>query len=145
MKLFEHLGELYVFVRVVKYDSISILAVERIIKCTVLETKFDYPEEFRPEEILDTAHPLPPGDPVTARILFTKELASQVRERQWAVRQKIEEQEDGSIILEVDTSGIFDVKKWVLSFGASARILEPDYMVREIDEEIGKMKNNYSS
>ena len=32
---------------------------------------------------------------------------------------------DGSIVLKMKTSGWYDVQKWILSFGAEARVLEP--------------------
>jgi predicted DNA-binding transcriptional regulator YafY len=144
LKLFEHESGLYVFVRVVTYSSISILSVERIKKLTVLESRFEYPEGFNPEEILDSAFSLSFGDPVTARIWFSKDQAQYIKDRQWEPMQEIEEQADGSIILSINASGLFDVKKWVLSFGSSARVLEPENFAREINEEIKRMLKNYT-
>ncbi|MBN1696399.1 MAG: WYL domain-containing protein [Spirochaetales bacterium] len=143
LKLFQHGGGLYVFVRVVKYDSISILSVERIRKLAVLESHFEYPQGFDPEEVLDTAYVLTFGDPVSARVWFSAEIAHYIRERKWAAEQKIEEQPDGSIILSLHTSGIFDVKKWVLSYGAHAKILEPSYLAEQIGEEVQRMLKHY--
>lgn len=144
LKLFEHESGLYVFVRIVKFSSISILSVEQIKKLSVLERHFEYPAGFKPEEILDSAFFLSFGDPVTARIWFSKDQAQYIKDRQWAPRQEINDQPDGSIILSINASGVFDVKKWVLSFGASARVLEPVNFAREIDEEIKKMLRNYT-
>lgn len=144
LKLFEHESGLYVFVRIVKFSSISILSVERIKKLSVLESYFEYPEGFKPEEILDAAFFLSLGDPVTARIWFSKEQTQYIKDRQWAPRQEIEEQPDGSIILSINASGVFDVKKWVLSFGASAKVLEPVNFAREINKEIENMMKNYT-
>ncbi|MBN2533513.1 MAG: WYL domain-containing transcriptional regulator [Spirochaetales bacterium] len=144
LKLFEHESGLYVFVRVVKYSSISILSVERIKKFTVLESRFEYPAGFKPEEILESASFLSFGDPVTARIWFSKDQAQYIKDRQWDPSREIEDQPDGSIILSINASGVFDVKKWILSFGSSARILEPANFAREINEEIIKMLKNYT-
>jgi predicted DNA-binding transcriptional regulator YafY len=144
LKLFEHESGLYVFVRVVKFSSISILSVERIKKLSVLESHFDYPAGFKPEEILDSAFSLSFGDPVTARIWFSKDQAQYIKDRQWAPGQEIDEQPDGSVILSINASGVFDVKKWVLSFGASAKVLEPSNFAREINNEIRNMMRNYT-
>jgi len=38
---------------------------------------------------------------------------------------KIKEQRDGSIILTMKTSGWWDVRQWILSFGPDAELLEP--------------------
>jgi len=37
----------------------------------------------------------------------------------------IETLNDGFIIMEIDTSGRLDLKQWVLSLGAEARVPEP--------------------
>ncbi|MBN2444615.1 MAG: WYL domain-containing protein [Spirochaetales bacterium] len=144
LKMFEHGSGLYVFVRVIKYMSISILSVERINKITVLESRFEYPAGFNPEEILDATSLFSFGDPVTARIWFSSEQADYIKERQWAPKQEIEEQADGSVILSLSTSGLFDVKKWILSFGASAKVIGPEDFARDVNEEILKMMRNYT-
>lgn len=41
------------------------------------------------------------------------------------------------------TSGWWDVKKWVLSFGAEAEVLEPAELRNEIIAEIKRLKNTY--
>lgn len=46
--------------------------------------------------------------------------------RKWAKEQRIIENKDGSIILEIKTSGLNDVKRWVLSYGADAKVIEPE-------------------
>jgi predicted DNA-binding transcriptional regulator YafY len=144
LKMFEHGSSLFVFARIVKYMSISILAVERIKKLTVLETRYEYPLEFNPEEILDSVSILSFGDPMAARIWFSPEQAHYIKTRQWAPEQEINEQADGSIILSISTTGLFDVKKWVLSFGSGAKVLGPEDFAREVNEEILKMMRTYT-
>jgi predicted DNA-binding transcriptional regulator YafY len=39
--------------------------------------------------------------------------------------QQVQYQEDGSIIITMQTSGWDDVKRWVLGFGPTAVVLEP--------------------
>ena len=67
-----------------------------------------------------------------------------IKERRWAKEQTISDQTDGSGILEIKTSGWIDVKKWILSFGAAAEVLEPEELRREIIEEIQKHLLLYS-
>ncbi|MBI3755524.1 MAG: WYL domain-containing protein, partial [Deltaproteobacteria bacterium] len=72
------------------------------------------------------------------------EQARYIKERQWAKEQKIKEQKDGSIILEIKTSGFWDVKKWVLSFGAEARVLKPEKLRKAVIEEMKAGLAGYS-
>ena len=63
--------------------------------------------------------------------------------RTLAKNQKIKEQKDGSIILEIKTSGFWDVKKWVLSFGAEAKVLKPEKLRKAISKELAEARKYY--
>ena len=119
------------------YDEIRTLAVERIERLEVTDIPFDYPEDFDPEKLLSSAFGIIFDKPIQVKIRFSKEVAPYIRERTWAPNQRITENEaDGSIILEMETCGWLDVKKWVLSYGVQAEVLEPKEMREEIVEEL---------
>jgi len=46
--------------------------------------------------------------------------------------------------MEMKTSGWWDVKKWVLSYGAEAKVLEPEDLRQEIIEELTAMMKQYN-
>ena len=125
LKFFEWNGGLYLFVRVTKYDNIRVLAVERIIKLTLSTRTYEYPDDFDPDTLLEGAFGLVYDDQITVKIRFSADQARYIQERQWAKDQTIKKLQDGSIALTMTTSGWFDVKKWLLSFGADAELLEP--------------------
>ena len=83
------------------------------------------------------------GDPIEVKIWFSAEQARFIKERKWSQTQKIKDQKDGSIILSMQTSGGWEVKKWVLSYGADAKVLEPEALKKEIVEELNKPMHNY--
>lgn len=132
LKFFEQNGGLYFFVRTTSYGDIRILAVERINALTNTGIPFDYPEDFKPDELLDEAFGLNYDDPITVKIRFSADQAKYIEERRWAKKQRITKRKDGSIVLTMETSGWWDVKKWVLSFGAEAEVMEPVEMRDEI-------------
>lgn len=47
------------------------------------------------------------------------------------------------MLLELHTSGRWDVKRWVLSFGADAEVLEPEDLRQEIATDLGNMIGAY--
>jgi len=143
LKLFEHHGGLYAFTRVTRFKSIRTLAVERIKELKLLYDTFEYPEDFDPEKLLESAFSLILDDPIDAKIWFSKDKARYIEERKWSPEQKIEKQGDGSIILTIKTSGVYDVKRWVLSFGADAVVLEPMSLKKAILGDINKIKKRY--
>src|SRR5208283_2293962 len=65
LKLFEHRGGIYLFVRLPKHGVIRILAVDRIQTARILDTIFSYPLDFDAEAMLASAFDLTLDDPVT--------------------------------------------------------------------------------
>jgi predicted DNA-binding transcriptional regulator YafY len=145
LRFFEREGGLYVFVRATTFGTILVLAVERVLKLTPTLDTFTPPEDFDPEALLETAFNLTYDDPIAVTVKFSAGQARYVKERRWAVKQAIVEHEDGSLTLEMETSGRWDVKRWVLGFGADAEVLEPADLRAEIAEEIKAMAEAYSA
>ena len=48
-----------------------------------------------------------------------------------------------AIFLTIKTSGVYDVKRWVLSFGADAVVLEPKNLKEGIFEDICRIGEMY--
>ena len=65
------------------------------------------------------------GEPVNIKIWFSPDVAGYIKEKIWHESQKIEQQNDGSIIFEAEVAGTEEIKFWIMSWGASALVLEP--------------------
>ncbi|MFW6324954.1 MAG: helix-turn-helix transcriptional regulator [Desulfovibrionales bacterium] len=144
LNFFVNNGGLYLFVRVPKYGDIRILAVERILSVTRTEESFDYPEDFDPEEKLATCFDLVLDQPVHARIRFSAYQAKYIRERRYAPTQKIIENKDGSIILDIETSGWNEIIRWVVRYGPEAEVLEPEALRDQVRDYLRSALENYS-
>ncbi len=142
---FESQGGLYVFVRATSFDEIKTLAVERIQGITFTDNRFEYPDDFDPDEKLNEAFDMVYDDPIKAKIWISNDQAKYVTERRLTKNQKIFNQDDGSIVLEIKTSGWWDLKRWVLSFGNNAEVLEPIALREEIANEIKTLNSKYSN
>ncbi|MGC8491925.1 MAG: helix-turn-helix transcriptional regulator [Syntrophobacteraceae bacterium] len=140
---FENNGGLYIFVRTTTFGEIRTLAVERIQGLELTEADFDYPEDFKPGELLESGFDIVYDDPIEVKIWFSADQARYVKERKWAKGQTFTDQPDGSVILEMKTSGWWHVKRWVLSFGAEARVVEPEELEEEIADESEAVLKNY--
>ena len=64
--------------------------------------------------------------------------------KQWKSRKEIEKQEDGSILLKMEVAGTHEIKFWVLTWGAQAKVIKPPSLRDEIKKEIDKMRDAYS-
>lgn len=136
LSFFEHNGGLYFFVRMKDSGLIRMLAVDRIKELNITKEAFEYPADFDPEEILAPAFGIIYDDPIEIKIWFSPDQARYIKEREWSKNQKITDQPDGSISLAMKTSGWGDIKKWVLSYGAEAEVLEPKKLRNEIKKEL---------
>jgi predicted DNA-binding transcriptional regulator YafY len=145
LRFFEQEGGLYLFVRATSYGHIRVLAVERINKLTLSKETFSLPKDFDPDGMLEEAFGIVYDDPVEVKVRFSQKAARYIKERRWAKEQVITEDPDGSIILELKTSGWFDVKRWILSFGAKAEVIEPEDLRTEIFGELSDMVNQYKN
>jgi len=143
LHFYERDGGLYIFVQTTAYGDIITLAVERIQSLVITPDAFEYPKSFDPESLLDSAFDLVYEEPIDFKIWFSADQARYIKERTWSKTQKIEDQADGSIILTMRTGGIWDVKRWVLSNGAQAKVLEPESLKQEMMEELKTAYGRY--
>lgn len=138
LHFYENRGGLYLFAQKLKSKAIRSYACERILHIRPLDRNVTYPPGFDPEKTLNSAFDLTHGEPVTVKILFSSNEARYIREKPWAPDQHIIENPDGSILLTMTSSGYRDLKRWVMSFGKEARLLEPEDMKKDIENELEK-------
>lgn len=136
LHFYENNGGLYIFAVKIKEGVVNTYAVERISEIEPLTRSVRYPEAFDPEERLDSAFDMIHGEPLSVKIHFSKNEARYIKEKRWARIQTIEDHDDGSVTLSMTTSGYRDVKRWIMSFGKEARLLEPEEMKTDIAEEM---------
>jgi predicted DNA-binding transcriptional regulator YafY len=145
LTIFEHNGGLYVFVFQPYYEKVIILALERIQTIQISDEHFDIPEGYDAEKRLsDPFGIVLSEEPFIARIQFDEDQARYIQERDWPEGTEIEELEDGSIILKIETAGGYELKKWLLGFGQSAELLEPGWLRDELMGDIARIAGRYS-
>ena len=96
------------------------LAVHRIQSVELTEDHARY-------ELEDDGHGgfgLPWHEPRTFRIHVAPSAADYVRDRVWAANQRIEDSDDGGLILTLTTRSEPELRAWVRSFGDAAALLE---------------------
>jgi predicted DNA-binding transcriptional regulator YafY len=84
------------------------------------------------------------GDQVQrVRIKFRPEVRQYITETCWHSSQQIETLPDGSCIFQVEVSEPREVGWWALQWGASAEVLEPQSLRREMRETARKLVEVY--
>jgi len=136
-------GEWYVFAVHAGYDDVRQFALPRIEAAKMTDTRFDMPPDFDAEALLAGTFRRFAGDGKThkVRLLFDREVAEWVTDRQWHPEQKLKRRRNGDIELSFPASGLFEVQRWVLSWGAWVRVLAPDALREALAEEIRRIGN----
>ncbi|NTW88180.1 MAG: WYL domain-containing protein [Desulfobulbaceae bacterium] len=66
-----------------------------------------------------------------------------LKERKWHPSQKIEENQDGSVILLLTVKHLLELKRWILSWGSMAEVLGPKSFVEENEKTIDEIRSLY--
>ena len=67
-----------------------------------------------------------------------------VAERIWSPDQQIQQLPDGKIHLSFSASSEPELLAWLLSFGDEAKLISPDWLVKEVKVQLGRMDKNYT-
>jgi predicted DNA-binding transcriptional regulator YafY len=98
--------------------------------------RFDYPADFRPEQITEGAFGLIRGKEVTrVRIWFDDRVARYVQRRMWHPTQRFR-RVHGGVELTMDVRGTTELVSWVLGFGPTAEVQEPADLRARVESEL---------
>jgi predicted DNA-binding transcriptional regulator YafY len=133
-------GEWYLFAGKDGHDGWRQYSLGRIRGAEVTNTAFDIPDSFHPEKVVRGSFGRARmGKAVTVRLLFNAEVRDWVLEREWHPAQKLKQRKDGSVELSFPAHGLFEVQRWVLSWGRQVRVLAPKELAAAVRDEIDAM------
>ena len=125
--------------------EVRIFALDRIKTLEQTHHTFEIPEDFNIEDFMQSSFGIFVGAPVTVKIHFSADIAGYIREKTWHASQKIDVQEDGSILFTARVAGTDEIKFWVLRWGDKARVLAPASLRNEIKAEAEAILKNYQA
>lgn len=119
-------------------------SVARIEEWKLIKEKFKRNPEFSVAEYMGAAFQAERGkETVDAVIRFAPQAARYIREKHWHDSQEVEEQADGGLILKLSTSGLGEVKRWVLQYGGDAEVIAPAKLREAVKKDVEMMMENY--
>jgi predicted DNA-binding transcriptional regulator YafY len=119
--------------------EIRTFAAERISAATATNRRFEIPDDFDFEKFTETAFNVIYGEPQEVKIRFSRSQAPYIEERTWHPSQKIEKRGDGRIELTLQVGNLWEIKRWLIGYGADAHVLAPDGLRAEIEQECARL------
>jgi predicted DNA-binding transcriptional regulator YafY len=135
-------GGIYVSAWVPEYGQTRTFALERIQTLGVRDDHFE-PRALPPEPFANSLGVFS-GSPEPVEIAFDARRADYVREREWHRSQEIVDGADGAVVLRLNVSHDLALRAWILSFGASARVMAPAKLAKEIYAEVQAAAERYA-
>ncbi len=137
-------GEWYLIARCHIRDTVVRFAMSRIESARILERTYSIPEDFSLDIFLGSSFGIMTDDAeYDVEIRFAPIHAPYIYEREWLQGQKLSGCHDGSVIISFKTNSLFEVKKWVLSWGAGVEVLNPEELIDMIVSEVKGMAEVY--
>jgi predicted DNA-binding transcriptional regulator YafY len=120
-------------------------ALSRIRSARMLDERFE-PLDFDPQKHFANRFGRfvgQRGESHDVAIRFSAEAALWVLERQWHPKQKVKRHRGGAITLSFPAPDLFEVRQWVLSWGADAKALRPKQLREDVAREARALVSLY--
>jgi len=125
-------------------EESRIFALSRIHAAEVLEEESPCPADFDANAYMRSHFGIWAGEKMhNVKIWFSADVAPFIKERDWHPSQRIRENKDGSIVLSLRVTHLFEVQQWVLSRGGEAKVLAPKELREEVKLELKKTEAGY--
>lgn len=118
-----------------KINQVIVFAINRIDALRILDSPQDE-IEFDSEKYFNSGFGIYTGEAFMVKLHFFMPTADYIAERIWHPEQKLDRQKDNSIFLEMPANSLSEMKKFVLSYGAKVKVLEPEGLRNTVLNEI---------
>jgi len=139
-------GDWYVVGQCYLRNEIRTFSMSRILTAKKTGEIFQIPTDFNFKKLSGSHFGVHwSDDEIKVKIRFNIRVADYVRERTWHPSQKIVECETGDVVLSLTVNHLLELKRWILSWGGDAQVLEPNYFARDIMEAVNDTAALYKS
>jgi len=145
LKLLENRATWYVVAYCRLRKERRLFALHRIEHYDVLDVIFVRHDEDSIDEWIEKAFQLEhSGKEHRVKIHFQERAARYIRERHWHDSQVLTDLDDKSCTLEFVTQSLDETKRWVMTYGAEAVVMEPAELRTMVRDEHAKALNGYA-
>ena len=128
--------------------EIRLFRLDRIKRYNVLkepEEPIVKDENFSLEGYFANSWGLERGEEVKVCLRFLPQVANQIKQSNYHKSQEFTDLADGSVEMKVTVSGLWEITRWILSFGPVVEVLEPTQLRQEIQNMVLQTQALYAT
>jgi predicted DNA-binding transcriptional regulator YafY len=144
-RILETRGTWYVVAYCLWRKDVRMFALHRIQYHSSTTESFEEPDSESLDQFLNSAFFLEHTESEhRVSIKFKPHSARYIRERIWHPSQELTEDADGSCTISFTTPSLDETKRWVLSYGSDAEVLEPKGLRELLASQLAEALRSYS-
>ena len=143
-KLWFYEGTIYLIGHCHLRGEVRMFVLDRIKLLEVTGEKFMPPGDFKIEEYMRHSFNVMHDDLYTVRVKISPQWARWVGEKIWHESQKTEQTPDGGLELTFRVAGLDEIKRWILSLGPEAHVLEPEALKKTVQKDLRRTLQQYA-
>ena len=141
-----HQGAIHCVGKPARGEALAVLAFDRTQDLAITDEHFTLPEDFDVEACFDGEFGLSATSRRTRVLLeFDARAAEAIRARKVHPTQRLATAPDGRVRLSMSVGDLDAVRRWVLGFGASARVVEPPELAESVRLALRAALGRYES
>jgi len=134
----------YVIAHCHRANALRIFKIERISAVENTGESYEIPADFDANSYLASSWGvIVEGEVKTIRLRFNAEIAPIMYETVWHPSQKLEPQEDDSVIVTMRLTDTVELRAWILGWGEKVEVLEPEELRQEMIETARAILDTY--
>ena len=130
-------GNWYVLATNAGNSRTETFALSRFRSVAANGRRFTRPANYDPLAVVHDGFGISRGEkPIRAKLRFSPKVATYIKERSWHPTQHLCERADGSLQVELTTTGRTELVRWILSWMPEVRVLAPVDLRRRVVERM---------
>ena len=118
--------------------------LDRIKMLKVTDERFTIPKDFSLDDFMRHSFKVMHDELYTVKVRISPGWARWVGEKIWHESQKITKLPNGSLEITFRIAGLDEIKRWILSFGPEAAVLEPEKLKEMVRKDLSRNLAQYS-
>jgi predicted DNA-binding transcriptional regulator YafY len=124
-------------------EEVRMFVLDRIKMLKGTDEHFTMPKDFSLENFMRHSFKVMHDELYTVKVRISHGWARWVGERIWHENQKVTKLPNGSLEMSFRIAGLDKIKRWILSFGPEAVLLEPEKLKETVRKDLSKNLAQY--